>query len=226
MPEELPYHPLPGQIVCSGRRYLDILKSAGFPPDLLVPGPNLRYTDVNRFAGAGAPDVSGPQTLLIILNYDSNQNMELLEKAGQALKNPGDLRILIKAHPTTDTQKMSAFLRDIRFPRHEWASGDGHGASCTGARRDDDRGVRLQHGSDCRRGPPGPGFAGEQLRFRLSLGRRAGRAAGILGGISGVIWTKRSGRTAPRGKRLRRFGKTMVESYFEPVTAETLRVFL
>ena len=49
--------------------------------------------------------------------------MELLEKAGQALKSPGDLRVLIKAHPTTDTQKMSAFLRDIRFPRYEWASG-------------------------------------------------------------------------------------------------------
>ena len=47
LPEELPYHPLPEKIVCSGRRYLDILKSAGFPPDLLVPGPNLRYADVN-----------------------------------------------------------------------------------------------------------------------------------------------------------------------------------
>ena len=226
LPEELSYHPLPGRIVCSGRRYLDILKTAGFPPDLLVPGPNLRYTEVNRFVGAGAPDVTGPRKLLIILNYDANQNMELLEKAGQALKNPGDLRILIKAHPTTDVQGLSGFLQEIRFPRCEWASGtvmeqlaQVHAVLMTGGSVSSMEtiaaGVPLVRVSlennfdfDCLwdDGPVSPpaSSAGD-LRRHLDEALGAGS-------------TER--------ERLRQYGKTMVESYFEPVTAETLRVFL
>jgi surface carbohydrate biosynthesis protein (TIGR04326 family) len=226
LPEELAYHPLPGRIACSGRRYLDILKAAGFPPDLLVPGPNLRYTDVNRFVGAGAPGVSGPQTLLIILNYDANQNMELLEKAGQALKNPGDLRVLIKAHPTTDVQRISGFLRGIRFPRYEWASGTvmeqlagAHAVMMTGGSVSSMEaiaaGVPLVRVSlennfdfDCLwdDGPAAPpaSSAGD-LRRHLDEALGAGS-------------TER--------ERLRQYGKTMVESYFEPVTVETLQVFL
>ncbi len=226
LPEELPYHPLPGQIVCSGRRYLDILKAAGFPPDLLVPGPNLRYTEVNRFVGANAPSSSGPRKLLIILNYDSNQNMELLEKAGQALKDPGDLRILVKAHPTTDVPRMGEFLRDIGFPRYEWASGSvteqlsrAHAVMMTGGSVSSMEaiaaGVPLIRVSlennfdfDCLwdDGPVSPpaSSAGDIRRhldeaLRMDSNRREG---------------------------LRRFGQSMVEGYFEPVTTETLRVFL
>ena len=164
LPEEHSYHPLPEKLVCSGRRYLDILRSAGFPPEILVPGPNLRYAAVRSMTRESSPNGDGaPRKLLVILNYDTNQNMELLDKTGQALKGLEDFRVFIKAHPTTDTQKMGAFLQDIRFPAYEWADGTVQDWLARVDAVRDDRGVRLQHGDDCRRRSPGEGFAGEQL---------------------------------------------------------------
>lgn len=124
LPEERAYHPLPQKLVCSGHRYLDILKSVGFPREILAPGPSLRYAAVRSMTRESNLNGDGAlRKLLVILNYDKNQNMELLDKTGQAVKGLEDFRVFIKAHPTTNTQKMSGFLRDIEFPNYQWATG-------------------------------------------------------------------------------------------------------
>jgi hypothetical protein len=227
LPEELSYHPLPKRIVCSGRRYLDILKSSGFPPDILVPGPNLRYTTVNLLVGTSNPnDGSVPRKLLIILNYDSNQNMELLEKAGHALRSQGNIRVLIKAHPTTDVQRMSSYLQDIHFPRYEWVTGtvmeqlaQAHAVMMAGGSVSSMEtiaaGVPLVRVSlennfdfDCLwddESLPSPASTASELRRCVDEALKSGRA---------------------EREHLRQYGKVMVENYFEPVTAEMLRVFL
>jgi hypothetical protein len=192
-----------------------------------VPGPNLRYTAVNQFVGTSNPNGGGhPRTLLIILNYDTNQNMELLEKAGQALKSPGDLHVLIKAHPTTDVQQMSGFLQDIPFPPYEWASGTVmeqlarvHAVLMTGGSVSSMEtiaaGVPLVRVSlennfdfDCfwDEYPFSPFVSSpEEIRKRVDEALRMG---------------------PNERRRLIAFGQEMVENYFEPVTPERMQVFL
>jgi hypothetical protein len=227
LPEEHSYHPLPEKLVCSGRRYLDILKSAGFPPQILVPGPNLRYAAVRSMKRESSPNGdSAPRKLLVILNYDTNQNMELLDKTGQALKGLEDLRVFIKAHPTTDTQKLSGFLRDIRFPAFEWVDGTVQewlarvdavvmtGGSVS-SMETIAAGVPLVRVSlennfdfDCLWDDypvSPPASSPEKIRRHLVQALQA---------------------STEERMQLIRYGKEMVENYFEPVTPETLQVFL
>ena len=122
--EELGCHPLPDQIICSGSRYLDILEQSGFPSKLLSPGPNLRYTMVNQnFKSSSDNESCNERMTLIILNFDTNQSMELLEKVGMALRELKDVKIFIKAHPVSPIRQLEKFLRDIKFPDYEWATG-------------------------------------------------------------------------------------------------------
>ncbi len=44
--EEKDCHPLPDKIVCSGPIYVKLHNKAGFPSDILVAGPNLRFESV------------------------------------------------------------------------------------------------------------------------------------------------------------------------------------
>ena len=227
LPEELSYHPLPEKSSAADDAIWTFSNRQDFPlrsscrDRTFVTRPSISSW------GQATPMAAARETLLIILNYDTNQNMELLEKAGQALKSPGDIRVLIKAHPTTDVQKMSGFLQDIRFPALRVGLRHGHGAARSGSRRADDRGICLQHGNDCRRGPPGPGVAGEQLSISTASGTRYPSRPRLIPGrrLRGSSGRGAAGGTGTSGIASANSGKTMVENYFEPVTPETLRVF-
>jgi surface carbohydrate biosynthesis protein (TIGR04326 family) len=227
LPDEHAYHPLPEKLVCSGRRYLDILRAAGFPPEILVRGPNLRYAAVRSMTRESSPNGDrAPRKLLVILNYDTNQNMELLDKTGQALKGLEDFRVFIKAHPTTDTQKMSGFLQDIGFPAYEWADGT---VQDWLARVD---AVVMTGGSVSSIETIAAGVP----LVRVSLENNfdfdclwddypVSPPASSPGEIRRHLGQALRASTEER-MRLIRYGKEMVENYFEPVTPETLQVFL
>lgn len=124
LPEEQSYYPMPDRLVTSGRRYVDILERAGYPRDLVVAGPNLRYTAVNNSPVAPLRDkTAGCRNILVILNFDFNQSLELLEKSGKALQGLPDVHIWVKAHPTTPLAEAEQFLRDVGFPPYEWVTG-------------------------------------------------------------------------------------------------------
>lgn len=122
--EELSYHPLPDQIICSGQRYQNILRITGFPSQMVMLGPNLRYTAVNENMKTNQADgTNGIRKILIILNYDTNQSLEVLEKTSAALRSFNNIKIYIKAHPLTSIRRIEVFLQDIVFPVYEWVAG-------------------------------------------------------------------------------------------------------
>lgn len=122
-PEELSYHPLPDKIICSGKRYPDVLQRAGFPLEILCLGPNLRYTAVYRKTDECSEKITDQKRALFILNFDMNQNMELLEKSIPALKKSSKVEISIKPHPLTQIGQLKKFLKNISFPDYKLAAG-------------------------------------------------------------------------------------------------------
>lgn len=122
--EEASCHPLPDKIVVSGQRYLDILKQTGMPETLLSLGANLRYTSVNKSIKTDRKaDQIDSKSILLILNFDPNQNLEFLEKVSTALQGITGAQVYIKAHPLYQVKDLEVFLRDIRSPPYQWAEG-------------------------------------------------------------------------------------------------------
>ena len=124
-PDETKSHPLPDQVICSGRAYLDIIRKTGFPSALLQAGPNLRYTTANQ----GSPGRPGglksgaEKRVLLILNFDRDQMLEFLDKTGEAFRSLSGIRIRIKSHPLYPVELLKQFLGHIGFPEFEWATG-------------------------------------------------------------------------------------------------------
>jgi hypothetical protein len=227
LPEELSYHPLPDQIICSGRQYPDILNKNGFPPDLVTKGPNLRYTAVNQNLKTNQPDdASGIRKILIILNYETNHNLELLEKAGAALKQMDKIKIYLKAHPTTPVKRIEKFLRDIAFPVYEWATGTVH------EWLDKVHAVMMTGGSVSNLETMATGVP----LIRISLENNFDfdclwdeyPFAPFISKVDEIhhYLVKAMQMSSEERERLIMFGKEIVRNYFEPVTPENLKVFL
>lgn len=125
-PEEVSYHPLPDRVVCSGQRYLDVLGSVGFPISILRSGPNLRYISVNQNVNSICRNSieNNQKSVLIILNFDYNQILELLDKVGKALQMVNDdIKVFIKPHPINSVNVLEDFLRQVGFPEYKWVRG-------------------------------------------------------------------------------------------------------
>ena len=226
-PEELGYHPLPDQIVCSGSRYLDILQKSGFPGKLLSAGPNLRYTMVNHDFKSNCDNLlHNERIILIILNFDTNQAMELLEKVGMALHKFKDVKIYIKAHPDSPVRQLEKFLRDVEFPDYEWAKGTvqewvvrvnvvimtGGSVSNLETMATGIPLVRISLGSN---------FDFDPLWDQYPFSHFTSSPDKIAMYLKAAFQPSSSERD-----RLLEFGKEIVEEYFEPVTPENLKVFL
>lgn len=118
-------HPLPKAIVCSGRRYLDVLVRCGFPRERLRLGPSLRFASLYEPATA-PPRKSGMKKLiLIVLNFELNQCKELLQKTSVALRSLRaiDFDVKIKCHPLLSEDALGAFCTEIEFGSFVWAKG-------------------------------------------------------------------------------------------------------
>jgi len=226
-PEEVKYHPLPDQIVCSGTRYIDILQKAGFPGRLLVPGPNLRYTMVNQSFKWDYESVpNGGGNILIVLNFDLDQSMEVLEKAGMALSQVRSATIYIKAHPDSPVKQLEGFLRDIQFPAYEWATGTVQewvvranvvimtGGSVSNLET-------MATGVPLLRVSLGSNFDFDPLWDEYPFSGFVDSPDEIARYIDGAFHMNSSERD-----RLAEFGEEVVKGYFEPVSPENLKVFL
>lgn len=227
LPEEQSYHPLPDRIICSGRRYTNILEITGFPPGMLTSGPNLRYTAVNQNLKTNQPDgIDDIRKILIILNYETNHNLELLEKTGAALRQMDNIKIYVKAHPTTPVKRIEYFLRDIAFPIYEWANGtvqewlvQVHAVMMTGG--------SVSNLETMATGVP---------LIRISLENNFDfdclwdeyPFAPFISTVNEIhhYLVKAMQMSSKEREKLIMFGKEIVRNYFEPVTPENLKVFL
>ena len=224
---EISCHPLPDKIICSGKRYLDILKQAGFPGNIIELGCNLRYTAVNQDLPIESTDeAEAANRILIILNFSTDQNMELLDKVRLVLKELKEVRIYIKSHPLSPAKELIEFLEYIEFPRYDWAIGT---IQELFARVN---AVIMTAGSVSNLETIGMGVP----LLRVSLGSNFDfdplwDEYPFFTISSSIVELKHSVEKAftmnnHERKSLRAFGRKMVEDYFEPTTTEYLRSFL
>jgi surface carbohydrate biosynthesis protein (TIGR04326 family) len=120
-------HPTPDRVICTGSRYLSIFEECGYPSDKLSLGPSLRFAAaVHRGEVRKFSRIQSLKEVVIVLNFNSNQSLELLYKAGKALqiyKNASpdrDFKIRIKIHPVLAVEEVKEFLVRANFPHYEW----------------------------------------------------------------------------------------------------------
>lgn len=224
-PVEAGHHPVPDCIVTSGKKYIDVLRQAGFPADIIKLGPSLRNSNIYSMPET-AEYCGKTGKVLIILNFDDNQTFELLSKASQALKKIAPAEILIKPHPLTPVGLLKDYLREIQFPAYtlvggtvqEWVSRVDAVIMSAGS---------VSNLETIIMGVP---------LIRISLGsnfdldplwddNRFTHFSITPDDIAAQI--ERCMKLSPDEKdQLRIFGREVLNSYFEPVTPDILRVFL
>jgi hypothetical protein len=224
-PVEAGRHPVPDCIVASGKRYIDVLREAGFPAGLIKPGPSLRNSSIHNTPQASG-DGGKTGKVLIILNFDDNQTFELLSKAGKALQKAAPAEILIKPHPLTPVNLLQDYLREIKFPPYELVGGtvqqwvvrvdavimSGGSVSNLETIIMGVPLIRISLGSNFDLDPLWDD--NEFARFSFTPDEIAARIEKCM-------------RLTPAEKeQLRVFGREVLDNYFEPVTPDGMRVFL
>ncbi len=120
--DEKEYCPLPDKIICSGPIYVDLHKKAKFPPDILVSGPNLRFSSVHEYQiKSSVPSCDTKKALLLPLSLSHNLAFELFTKVKEAIKNNNVYKIYIRIHPTLSKNKLNCFIEKIGLNDYEFA---------------------------------------------------------------------------------------------------------
>ncbi len=227
-PVEQDTFPLPDEVVTSGKRYVDVLSSVGFPLEILTAGPNLRYTAVNQTppADRSAKVAGGPKRLLVILNFDFDHTLELLEKVGEATQDMSQAEVFVKPHPATPKEDLAAFLSDIGFRRYQWAEGTvqewvlkADAVIMTGGSVSNLEVMAL--GVPLLRISLDNNFDFDPLWDEYPFCPFLAEPEQITSFLR-----KAMDMNAAEREKLREFGRKLVENYFEPVTPQNLRIFL
>ncbi len=118
---EKDYHPFPDKIVCSGPIYIKMHEEAGFPPDILTFGPNLRFESV-YLKKTDIRDIGydGEKILLLPLTFSHDLAYEVFIKVKNALENLKDYKVYIKTHPLLSKEALVKFLEKIRLNNSEF----------------------------------------------------------------------------------------------------------
>lgn len=222
---EAGHHPVPDRIIASGEKYVDILQHAGFPGGIIKLGPSLRNSNIHKTA-ASTGNGESTRKLLIILNFDENQTFELLSKVGKALKNAVPLEILIKPHPLTPVNFLKGYLQEIQFPPYEIVNGTVQewvnkvnavvmtGGSVSNLET-------IISGVPLIRISLGSNFDFDPLWDDNQFAQFSDKPEEIAENIERCMKISPSEK-----KQLQLFGREVLKGYFEPVTLESLRVFL
>jgi len=121
-PGEEAYHPLPDKIVCSGPIYVNLHKGAGFPSEMLVAGPNLRFESVYVNKGYRKDVLAREKRILMLpLTFSHNLAFELFAKVKGALNGNNDFDVYLRSHPLLSKKKLIAFLRSIDIGDYQFA---------------------------------------------------------------------------------------------------------
>ena len=112
-PDEKNHHPLPDKIVCSGSIYMKLHKEAGFSPEILLSGPNLRFGAVHIEKTVEAVNAGRKKMLLLPVTFSYNLAFDLFIKVKEALKNSQDYYVYIRNHPLLSKETLIRFLKKI-----------------------------------------------------------------------------------------------------------------
>lgn len=112
--DETKIHPIADRIVCSGPIYLNILRDAGFPYEILKLGPNLRFASVYDYKTKDK-ETNQKKIVLVPLYSDKNQAYELIFKVKAALEKSSDYSVYIRTHPMLSKNDLDKFLSEIEM---------------------------------------------------------------------------------------------------------------
>lgn len=121
-PEERDCHPLPDKIICSGPIYTEILKEEGFPHEILLSGPNLRFESIYVDKTNSRDILVGEKKqLLLPLTFSYHLAFELFAKVKDALEDLLDYKVCIRNHPLLSKETLIKFLKKIGMNNIEFA---------------------------------------------------------------------------------------------------------
>jgi Leucine-rich repeat (LRR) protein len=122
---DIPEHPVADKIVTSGPIYVEVLKKAGFPENVINLGPSLRFVSLynNSLQINDNADKSN-KIILLPLSFEKNLSFELIHKAGNALEKYSGYEICIRPHPLIPKDELELFLNRLRL-RNYIVSSDG-----------------------------------------------------------------------------------------------------
>lgn len=120
-PGEKKYYPLPDKIVCSGPIYMKLYEEAGFPPEIFLSGPNLRFGAVHIKRTVDREKSSSKRMLLLPLTFSYELAFDLFSKVKKALKDSRDYEVYIRNHPLLSKNILIKFLRKIGMNGVEFA---------------------------------------------------------------------------------------------------------
>ena len=119
---ESEFHPLPDKIVCSGPIYMDLYKRAGFPNEMLVSGPNLRFGNVHSFkTERNRISSRRDKAIMLTLTFSHDLAFELFSTTKTALGDSIDYKVYVRSHPLLERKKIVAFLDKIDMSDYEFA---------------------------------------------------------------------------------------------------------
>jgi hypothetical protein len=109
--------PLPDKVICSGQLCYDVYKRDGFPLERLAVGPALRYQHLwDRTPALSAERPVGD--ILIVMPLMENDAVELLSKVLEAFKEELTLKIFVKPHPMMSIQHLMDSYFQNGIPAH------------------------------------------------------------------------------------------------------------
>ncbi|KJR99408.1 MAG: hypothetical protein VR68_09225 [Peptococcaceae bacterium BRH_c4a] len=121
--EEIERGIFPDRIVSNGHFFRDILIKNGFPQEMVVSGPALRYTHIfnKNFTGKGT---AAKKKILVLLTLEVSSSVELVHKTLRWLGGT-PWTVLLKPHPMMPMGKLLDSLGIGKLPANfEWAEGE------------------------------------------------------------------------------------------------------
>jgi surface carbohydrate biosynthesis protein (TIGR04326 family) len=225
--EESKFMPLPDKIICSGSKYVEILKKCGFPEAKLVDGPSLRFRHINRenILKKKIHNNGKKNTILIVLNFDSNQNFELLNKINTYLRDFSSV-FQIKLHPSNNPKELIGYLKEMRFPNYSFVEGKvvdlalkSHAVFMTAGSISNLE--VMAHGVPLIRVSLGSNFNFDPLWGIYPLKNFLFDEKEVVSMVNKIV----KGENALK-KRLNEFGEKIVDDYFGKNNNERLKVFI
>ena len=117
--KESELHPLADRIVTSGPIYLNVLKEAGFPEEILISGPNLRFSGLSGHRKTAHYGNKSVKNIMLPLCFERNLSYELIYKVKSAFDNNPGYRIYIRPHPLIPVDELQSILDLIGMTNYE-----------------------------------------------------------------------------------------------------------
>ena len=223
VPEEADTHPLADRIITCGRIYTDVLTKLNFPRAHIHLGASLRFNHVHQYSLAQRGKEGGVPRLFLALPFCHNTSADMLDKLRGAIGDDFDCRVLIKSHPLLPEQMLRGWLDRLDFREAEVVDGPTRQwfAQCEVAVAAGTSVTQMEAvacGVPLVRVVPSNTFFLDPMKWTDYPLEPAETATQLRERIEAALQMT--------DQQLRNWSETIKRDYFEPVTDQTMAVYL